>query len=104
MQSGVYLFLLVAAFIAANIPWLGESFLGFVRMRKNAWWRWLEWLILYGLVGLFAIFLEYNQTGVIHRQDWEFYATTLSLFVVFALPGFIYHYDLKRILSGKKEM
>ncbi|MGD7033963.1 DUF2818 family protein [Alkalicoccus sp. WONF2802] len=73
-------------------------------MRKNAWWRWLEWLILYGLIGLLAVFLEYRQNGVIHRQDWEFYETTLSLFVVFALPGFIYHYDLKRTLSSKKEM
>ena len=55
-------------------------------------------------VGADRFLRDYNQTGVIHRQDWEFYATTLSLFVVFELPGFIYHYDLKRILSGKKEM
>lgn len=55
-------------------------------------------------VGSVRVIRDYNLTGVIHRQGWEFYATTLSLFVVFALPGFIYHYDLKRILSGKKEM
>ena len=72
-------------------------------MNKNAWWRWLEWLLLYFIMGFLAFALERKITGVHHQQDWEFYVTTLSLFMVFALPGFIYHYDLKRILWGGKE-
>jgi hypothetical protein len=32
-------------------------------------------------------------TGQLHTQDWEFYATSFCLFIVFALPGFIYRHD-----------
>ena len=104
MHSGLDQFFIAAAFIVANIPWLSDRFLGFYKMDKNAWWRWLEWLLLYFLMGLLGLAFEYKLTGVRHAQDWEFYVTTLSLFMVFALPGFIYHYDLKRLLkSGKEE-
>lgn len=103
MQTGIYQFLIWVAFIAANIPWLSDRFLTVYKMQKNAWWRWLEWLILYFLTGLIAVILEYKVTGLLYSQDWEFYVTTLSLFMVFALPGFIYHYDLKKTLWGSKE-
>jgi hypothetical protein len=92
-------FFIVAAFLAANVPWLSERFLAFIKLpRKNGWLRWLEWLLLYALTGLLAAGLEYKVTGTGHAQGWEFYVTTLCLFMVFGLPGFIYHYDLKNIL------
>ena len=69
---------------------------------KPAWMRFLEWLILYVLVGLFAFGLEHKVTGEIHHQGWEFYTVTLCLFLVFALPGFIYRYDLKKHLDRIK--
>ncbi|MGY6274901.1 DUF2818 family protein [Methylomonas sp. MgM2] len=100
MRSNVYEVLLVAAFIAANIPWLTEHFLLVVRLNKTAWWRWLEWLVFYCLTGLLAMALENKLTGGVHSQQWEFYVATLCLFVVFALPGFIYHYDLKKLLKA----
>jgi len=43
--------------------------------------------------------LENKLTGGLHNQQWGFYVATLCLFVVFALPGFIYHYDLKKLLN-----
>ena len=101
--SGLYLFLILAGLTAANIPWLSDRFLIVYKMEKNAWWRWLEWLIMYLLTGILAAVLEYKMTGVLHDQDWEFFVTTLSLFVVFALPGFIYHYDLKNLLKSSRE-
>src|SRR5574341_858149 len=92
------IFFIVGAFLAANVPWLSERFFGFLKLsHKNAWLRWLEWLLLYALTGLLAAALEYKVTGTGHAQDWEFYVTTFCLFMVFGLPGFIYHYDLKKM-------
>lgn len=94
------IFFIIAAFCAANVPWLSERFLGFFKPpRKNGWLRWLEWLLLYALTGLLAVALEYKVAGTGHAQDWEFYVTTFCLFLVFGLPGFIYHYDLKKMLQ-----
>ncbi len=98
-SSGVYGGLLAIAFIAANLPWLSERFLCVIQRNKTAAWRWLEWLVYYVLTGLLAMALEYKITGGNYSQQWEFYVATLCLFVVFALPGFIYHYDLKKLLK-----
>ena len=98
-QSGLNLFFILAAFILANIPWLSGRFLLFVQGNKNAWLRWVEWLIYYLLTGLLAWSLEYKLTGIRQPQDWEFYVTTLCLFMVFALPGFIFHYDLRKMFA-----
>lgn len=100
VQSGVYGLLLLVAVAAANLPWLSERFLLAIKIDKNAGWRWLEWLCCYGMVGLMGLALEYRATGGLYPQQWEFYVATLCLFVVFALPGFIYHYDLKKLFKS----
>lgn len=96
---------LVLAFLAANLPWLSDRVL-FVfstqRMAKTGWIRWLEWFGLYWLTGLMAAGLEYKLMGSRTQQDWEFYVVGLCLFLVFALPGFIYCYDLKKVLAGRR--
>ncbi|THF62572.1 DUF2818 family protein [Pseudothauera rhizosphaerae] len=93
-NAGVYI-LLALAFVAANLPFLFERIL-FVRRpaggAKNFAWRLFELLLLYLLVGGLAHMLETRSHGGAYPQNWEFYATTLSLFVVFAYPGFIYRY------------
>jgi len=98
--SGIYSVLLVLAVMAANLPWLSERFLLAFHLNKNAWWRWLEWLVWYFLTGTLAMAMENKVTGGNYSQQWEFYVATLCLFVVFALPGFIYHYDLKKLLKA----
>lgn len=98
-MSAVFIWiLLLAAVIAANLPWLGERFFFFFHPPqglKRSWMRLLEWLVLYLLVGLAAIGLEQKATGDRYPQDWEFYVVTLCLFVVFAIPGFVYRYQLR---------
>jgi hypothetical protein len=69
---------------------------------KSAWQRLLEWLLLYFIVGGIVIGLEQKITGTRHAQDWEFYAVTACLFLVFALPGFIYRTDLRVHLDRAK--
>jgi hypothetical protein len=45
--------------------------------------------------------MEKKLNGEIYAQDWEFYAVTLCLFLVFALPGFIYRNDLLHHLQRR---
>ena len=52
--------------------------------------------MLYFLAGGIALAVEKKSAGNIFPQDWEFYAVILCLFVIFALPGFIYHVQLQR--------
>lgn len=82
------------AIIAANLPFLTDRIL-LIRQPANGHkafgWRLLEWSLLYVLLGLFAQLLEAQRTPV-HEQNWAFYVITLSLFAVFAWPGFVWKY------------
>ena len=101
----VLMFLLVAI-VAANLPWLSDRVLCVMAppaSGKSSWFRWLEWLVMCVLVGLMAAGLEYKLMGSRAPQDWEFYVVGLCLFLVFALPGFIYCVDLKKVLAGRQK-
>lgn len=92
MSAGnlTWLLIIVTVFLA-NVPWFYGRFLLFIRPeRKKVWMCLLEWLILYFLAGFLALGVEKKMHGETHGQDWEFYAVTFFLFVVFAFPGFIY--------------
>ncbi|MBL4744506.1 MAG: DUF2818 family protein [Cycloclasticus sp.] len=90
---------LLLTFLIANLPWLSDKFFCIRGVhKKSGWLRWFEWLCWYGLSFGTGFALEYKIMGSVSPQDWEFYVVTLCLFVVFALPGFIYHYDLKAVL------
>ncbi len=82
------------AILAANLPFLSGRIL-FVKLpahgHKAFGWCLLEWGLLYLLTGLFARLLESQRTPV-HEQGWAFYVVTLSLFAVFAWPGFVWRY------------
>lgn len=104
MGQGVVWLYLAVAVVAANLPWLSERLFFILQPRegKRAWMRLLEWLLLYFVVGGLGLGLERQSTGGIHAQDWEFYAVTASLFLVFALPGFIYRHDLRKLLRQRR--
>lgn len=105
MLSTVIIIFIVVAFVAANLPWISERLFGLIAVKsgkKSAWLCLLEWFILYLLIGMVALGIEKKFTSDIYSQDWEFYASTLCLFLVFALPGFIYRFDLKHLLQRVK--
>lgn len=106
MDTGTAAWLLIGlAVLAANLPWLSDRVFFFHTPRdgrKHAWVRWLEWLVLYLVVGAVALGLEQKVHGTVYGQDWEFYAVTFCLFLVFALPGFLYRHDLRRLLSHRR--
>lgn len=57
--------------------------------------RFIEVLVFYALVGVLAFAFEASM-GNVFAQRWEFYAITLSLFLVMAYPGFVYRYLMRR--------
>ena len=98
------------ALTAANIPFISDRDLLFIQSRspKSFWLRLLEWFIMYILILAFATCLEIKLYGEAYSKvwevwnftnNWEFYTITLCLFLVFAIPGYIYHYDLKKHLK-----
>lgn len=90
--------LLLAALLAANLPFLVERILFVFPPKaesKALGWRLLELILLYFVVGGVAWLLQ-RKIGAVHPQNWEFYAITVSLFVVLSYPGFVYRYLWRR--------
>ena len=105
MLNTIIIIFLIFAVIAANLPWVTDRLFGVIMLKsakKSVWLCILEWFVLYLLIGTIALGLEKKFISDIHPQDWEFYASTLCLFLVFALPGFIYRFDLKHLLQRSK--
>jgi len=98
LQNSIVI-LIVLAIISANLPWFSLRFFLLFEppggKGKRLWMCLLEWLVLLVLFLLGALGLEQKLLGELYPQDWEFYAVIFCLFVVFALPGFIYRYDLR---------
>jgi Protein of unknown function (DUF2818) len=92
--------LLLLALVAANVPFLNNRLYFFKQVsegvKKSTWIRFFELIILYFVVGLIGLLLESKVNGQIHAQDWEFYAITFFMFLVFAVPGFIFQYTYKK--------
>ena len=88
---------IILALVAANLPFLSNRlfFLRAMAVPKALAWRLLEFVILYFLVGAFALALE-RSIGRVAPQGWEFYAVTGCLFLTLAFPGFVYRYLYKR--------
>lgn len=98
-ESAIWL-LLAIALVAANLPWASERFFLMYGPKngKRGWMRLSEWAVLYFVVGGIAFGLEKKLYGETHSQGWEFYAVTVAIFAVFAMPGFIYRHILRRLL------
>ena len=105
MLGNIITIFVVVAFIAANLPWISDRLFGLIAVKsgyKSIWLCFLEWFILYLLIGMVALGIEKKFTSDIYTQQWEFYVSTFCLFIVFALPGFIYRFDLKHLLERSK--
>lgn len=103
--------LIVVSFVLANLPWLNQRVFAVLPLSnapKPVWLRLMEWLVAYGLAALLAWRLELgcasvqaffglaSCAGEIHPKGWEFYSVTFVLFIVFALPGFIYFVESRK--------
>ncbi len=89
---------LLCALCSANIPFVNQKLFAvfpFPFKRKPVWLRLLEMIILYAALALFSSMLE-GYLGNIAATGWELYVITLCLFFIFAFPGFVYQYLLKK--------
>nr|WP_242697777.1 DUF2818 family protein [Bordetella holmesii] len=89
--------LIALAFISANLPFLTDRVFAVFPLKngKPVAIRFLELLVYYLIVGLAGHAFE-SALGNSFTQAWEFYAITLSLYVVLAFPGFVYRYLYQR--------
>lgn len=96
-MSDMIIWLLVLTFLVlANLPWVNERLFLVIKVaddKKSAWWRLLEVLVYYFIALMAAIAFEMQYAGDVYQQDWEFFVTTLSLFLTFAVPGVIYRHQ-----------
>src|SRR5438045_1372016 len=92
-QTASIWIVIVAALVGANLPFVNRRLLGIVPMRipKSLPMRLLELVFFYFAVGVLGVLLE-KHAGQVAPQDWQFYAVTAALFIVFAFPGFIWRY------------
>lgn len=89
--------LLLAAVIAANLPFVNERMfvLGPRRDDKTVAWRLLELLVYALLVALLGRVIE-ARLGQTSPLRWEFVAVWLCVFLTLAFPGFVWRYLRKR--------
>ncbi|MDX3905019.1 MAG: DUF2818 family protein [Pigmentiphaga sp.] len=94
--------LILLALVTANLPFLSERIFGVAGFRRNGapaikpfWLRLLEVLVWYLVVGAIGVAFEAS-LGNVFPQGWQFYAITLTLYLVLAYPGFVYRYLFKR--------
>lgn len=87
---------LAAAILAANLPFFNDRWLAVIPRRapKTLWMRLAELSVCYFVVGGIGLALE-QSSGQIYPQGWEFYATTATLFITLAFPGFVFRYLFK---------
>lgn len=88
---------LLAALLAANLPFINQRWLGLLPRRapKTLAIHLLELVVCYFLVGALGLTLE-KADGQTYPQGLEFYVTTAALFLTLAFPGFVYRYLYKR--------
>lgn len=101
MNQTLAVWLLIAlALISANLPFLTERVLVLLPWKRdNAvkpfWLRMVELLVYYAMVMTLGFAFE-AALGNPFTQGWEFYAITLSLYLVLGYPGFVFRYLFKR--------
>lgn len=96
-QTASVWLVIVAAFAAANLPFVNQRLFGFwpLAQPKSLPIRLVELVLMYCAVGALGLLLE-KRAGQIAPQGWEFYAVTGALFITFAFPGFVWRYLRRR--------
>lgn len=84
---------ILAAVVAANLPFLNERLFAVGPRRENKAfaWRLLELLVFAVLIGLLGRGLE-SHLGQASPVRWEFVAVWLCVFLTLGFPGFVWRY------------
>jgi Protein of unknown function (DUF2818) len=95
-QTESVIVVIVLALLAANWPFVTQRLFGVLSLAsgKSLFIRLLELVSLYFVVGGIGLLFE-QRIGQIAPQKWEFYAITVTAFITFAFPGFVWRYLMK---------
>jgi len=97
MNIDFYAYLvLFLALVLANLPFVNQRLLLVFPLKdglKPLWIRMAELLLFFFIAGAISLGIEAS-LGQIYPQSWQFYVVGLSLFLVFAFPGFVIRYML----------
>ncbi|EMR13194.1 transmembrane protein [Methylophaga lonarensis MPL] len=87
--------LLLLWFVLASLPWVNERTFVVIKVNtpKSAWIRLGEVVVYYFVALMVAAGFEQRFSGNIYQQDWEFFVTTLCLFLVLAVPAVVYRHQ-----------
>jgi hypothetical protein len=82
---------LLLCLLLATLPWVTNRLFVLIKLANKSFvMRLLEWVV-YAFIALMVGWgLEYQLTGTIQAQDWEFYVSTLFMFTIMSFPGLIY--------------
>ena len=89
------LLLLIVFIVLANLPWITERALLVFPLNevKSVWIRLVELIVFYVVALLIAIAAEIQFSGEVSPQHWEFFTTTICMFLVFSVVGVVYRYQ-----------
>ena len=88
---------LLAALVAANLPFISQRILlvGPKPAHKAFWWRLLELVLLLAITLALGWALE-ARIGQVAPQGWQFFAAFACLFLTLAFPGFVWRHLRRR--------
>lgn len=90
---------IIISICLANLPFINQRLFSIFTLpkqqRKPLWLRLLEMVVLYIVLSGLAYFIE-KYIGNIAEKNWQLYLITICLFFVFAFPGFVYQYLLRK--------
>ena len=88
-KEGAFWLVITLGFVFANAPFFSGKLL-YVIKKALPYSLVVLANLLVSFVFLAVIFRVLEQSsGVLHAQQWEFYATAVCLFLIFAIPGFV---------------
>lgn len=90
MNAGLINGYLVLCLLLANLAFVTQRFLLIKSMHKSLFIRLVEWFLYAGIALTVGWGLEWQFTGSVKNQDWEFFVSTLFMFAIMAFPGFIW--------------
>ena len=85
----IFLIIFLAIFFA-RFSLYNYFLIFFKKPKKNMFLVLVELILYYFIFGGVLLLVEKQVIGNTHNQEWEFYAITFCLFIVFSFPGFIY--------------
>jgi len=94
---------LLGLLLLANLAFVNQRLFLFIPVAgqgrmKSFWWRLVEWLVYFVIGMALGLYIEYA-IGGIEAKGWEFWAISASIFAVFATPGFLWQYQLRKHLG-----